>query len=80
MDRPRITGPGPQFEKHVFHPGDGSCQSQRKKKDAYVFVGDRWKEPLDKTLDIFLPITFTGPDTLAVYWKDKWDMDSAFGN
>jgi hypothetical protein len=51
----------------------------RGKKDAYVFVGDRWTEPLDKTLDIFLPITFTGPETLAVYWKDKWDMDSAFG-
>jgi hypothetical protein len=50
----------------------------RGKKDAYIFVGDRWKEPLDKTLDIFLPITFTGPRTLAVYWKDKWDIDTGF--
>jgi hypothetical protein len=50
----------------------------RGKEDAYIFVGDRWKEPLDKTLDIFLPITFTGPRTLAVYWKDKWDIDTAF--
>jgi len=30
-------------------------------------------------LDIFLPITFTGPETLAVYWKVKWDMETAFG-
>jgi hypothetical protein len=50
----------------------------RGEKDAYIFVGDRWKEPLEKTLDIFLPITFTGTRTLAVYWKDKWDIDSAF--
>jgi len=50
----------------------------RGKRDAYIFVGDRWKEPLDKTLDIFLPVTFTGTRTLAVYWKDKWDIDSVF--
>jgi hypothetical protein len=50
----------------------------RGKKDAYIFVGDRWKEPLDQTLDIFLPITFTGPETLAVHWKDKWDIGTAF--
>jgi hypothetical protein len=47
-------------------------------KDAYIFVGDRWKEPLDRTLDIFLPITFTGPSSLAVYWKDKWDFETGF--
>ncbi len=50
----------------------------RGKEDAYIFVGDRWKEPLDQTMDIFLPITFTGPRTLVVYWKDKWDIDTAF--
>jgi hypothetical protein len=72
-----IFAQGPA-SKNTFSTQVTEVVKVRGKKDAYIFVGDRWKEPLDQTLDIFLPITFTGPRSLAVYWKDKWDMDTGF--
>ncbi len=46
----------------------------RGKDNAFIFVGDRWGEPLNKTFDLFLPITLTGPKSMAIYWQDKWDL------
>jgi hypothetical protein len=52
----------------------------RGKKDAYIFVGDRWRDPTSRTFDIFLPIMFAGLKDMAIYWQDKWDIDTAFKN
>jgi hypothetical protein len=69
------TGPNSQ---NTFSTQVTEVVKVRGKQDAYIFVGDRWKEPLYDTFDIFLPIDFTGPRSIEVTWRDRWNIDSAF--
>ena len=64
--------------KNTFSTQVTEVVKVRGKKDAYVFVGDRWGSPTYNTFDIFLPISFAGPTTMAIYWQDKWGIDTAF--
>jgi len=64
--------------KNTFSTQVTEVVKVRGKNDAYIFVGDRWGSPTDKTFDIFLPISFAGPRTMAIDWRDKWDIGAAF--
>lgn len=48
------------------------------KKDAYIFMADRWNpQNLSDSRYIWLPLQIRG-DSLAIQWLDKWDL-SYFG-
>jgi hypothetical protein len=42
------------------------------KPDTYIFMADRWnKTDLEKSLYVWLPITFEG-NKVSISWKNKW--------
>jgi hypothetical protein len=45
------------------------------KKDAFIFVADRWKptNPIDARY-VWLPVQFEG-NRLILRWKDEWDLN-----
>ena len=45
------------------------------KKDAYIFVADRWrpKNPIDGRY-VWLPVLFNDNGVPYLKWQDKWDL------
>ena len=47
------------------------------KKDAYIFIADRWKEKdLPDSRYIWLPIEFDDQDRPILKWYDQWDIST----